>query len=168
MQLAALSEAALGAAALADPAADTERLYGQIAIYTLLESGAAEFDRLASTVLEQVRTTEPDTLVFVVHGVPSAPLQRILYQVYRDRAAYDEHQRKSVRDRLRRPAAPAGAGHQRDRARRPGGEGVLAGVGAAGRAGAVTGRPASGRGRPGTGSPCCPGPAATCVTPPAR
>lgn len=95
MQLAALSEAALGAAALADPAADTERLYGQIAIYTLLESGAAEFDRLASTVLEQVRTTEPDTLVFVVHGVPSAPLQRILYQVYRDRAAYDEHQRKS-------------------------------------------------------------------------
>ncbi len=95
MQLAALSEAALGAAALADPAADTERLYGQIAIYTLLESGAAEFDRRASTVLEQVRTTEPDTLVFVVHGVPSAPLQRILYQVYRDRAAYDEHQRKS-------------------------------------------------------------------------
>jgi quinol monooxygenase YgiN len=95
IQLAALSEAALGAAALADPAADTERLYGQIAIYTLLESGAAEFDRLASTVLEQVRTTEPDTLVFVVHGVPSAPLQRILYQVYRDRAAYDEHQRKS-------------------------------------------------------------------------
>ena len=95
MQLAALSEAALGAAALADPAADTERLYGQIAIYTLLESGAAEFDQLASTVLEQVRTTEPDTLVFVVHGVPSAPLQRILYQVYRDRAAYDEHQRKS-------------------------------------------------------------------------
>ncbi len=95
MQLAALSEAALGAAALADPAADTERLYGQIAIYTLLEAGAAEFDRRASTVLEQVRTTEPDTLVFVVHGVPSAPLQRILYQVYRDRAAYDEHQRKS-------------------------------------------------------------------------
>lgn len=94
MQLAALSEGALGVAALADPAADTERLYGQIAIYTLLESGAAEFDRLASSVLEQVRTTEPGTLVFVVHGVPSAPLQRILYQVYRDRAAYDEHQRK--------------------------------------------------------------------------
>jgi quinol monooxygenase YgiN len=26
--------------------------------------------------------------------VPSAPLQRILYQVYRDRAAYDEHLRR--------------------------------------------------------------------------
>jgi quinol monooxygenase YgiN len=94
MQLSALSEAAAGAAALAGSTLDTERLYGQIAIYTLLESGAAEFDRLASAVLEQVRTMEPDTMVFVVHGVPSAPLQRILYQVYRDRAAYDDHQRK--------------------------------------------------------------------------
>jgi quinol monooxygenase YgiN len=27
----------------------------------------------------------------VVHGVPSAPLQRILYQLYADRAAYDRH-----------------------------------------------------------------------------
>ena len=26
--------------------------------------------------------------------MPSAPLQRILYEVYRDRAAYDEHQRQ--------------------------------------------------------------------------
>ena len=96
---------ALGDAALADATLDTDRLYGQIAIYTLLEAGAAEFDRLAAQVLEQVRTVEPDTLVYVVHGVPSAPLQRILYQVYRDRAAYDEHLRQSYvldfDDRLR-------------------------------------------------------------------
>jgi quinol monooxygenase YgiN len=92
MQLPALDDAAL--AAVGDPVLDTERLYGQIAIYTLLEAGAAEFDRLAAQVLEQVRTVEPDTLVYVVHGVPSALLQRILYQVYRDRAAYDEHLRQ--------------------------------------------------------------------------
>ena len=73
---------------------DTDRLYGQIAIYTLLEAGAAEFDRLSGEVLAKVRTGEPHTLVFVVHQVPSAPLQRILYQVYRDRNAYDEHQRQ--------------------------------------------------------------------------
>ena len=74
---------------------DTERFYGQIAIYTLLEHGAAEFDRLAEQVVEQVRAQEPGTLVYVVHGVPSAPLQRILYEVYRDQAAYDEHTRQS-------------------------------------------------------------------------
>jgi len=73
---------------------DTDRLYGQIAIYTLLEAGAAEFDRLSGEVLAKVRTGEPHTLVYVVHQVPSAPLQRILYQVYRDRGAYDEHQRQ--------------------------------------------------------------------------
>jgi quinol monooxygenase YgiN len=103
MQLAALEEAVLERAGQAGPGpgpgaadapADTERLYGQIAIYTLLEAGAAEFDRLAAHVLDEVATGEPDTLVYVVHGVPSAPLQRILYQVYRDRAAYDEHLRQ--------------------------------------------------------------------------
>jgi quinol monooxygenase YgiN len=107
MQLAALEEAVLEQAAQVgavpggalddatdDAPLDTERLYGQIAIYTLLEAGAAEFDRLAGHVLEEVAVGEPDALVYVVHGVPSAPLQRILYQVYRDRAAYDEHMRQ--------------------------------------------------------------------------
>jgi quinol monooxygenase YgiN len=83
-----------GPAGRDDVDVDTERLYGQIAIYTLLEAGAAEFDRLSADVLTKVRTGEPNTLVYVVHQVPSAPLQRILYQVYRDRTAYDEHLRQ--------------------------------------------------------------------------
>src|ERR1022692_1947377 len=74
---------------------DLARLYGQIAIYTLLEHGAGEFDRLAEQVVEQVRAHEPDALAYVVHGVPSAPLQRILYEVYADRAAYGDHTRQS-------------------------------------------------------------------------
>jgi quinol monooxygenase YgiN len=77
-----------------DSDVETERLYGQIAIYTLLEAGAAEFDRMAGQVLAKVQASEPGTLVYVVHAVPSAPLQRILYQVYRDRMAYDEHLRQ--------------------------------------------------------------------------
>ncbi|MDX6392413.1 MAG: hypothetical protein QOJ73_3476 [Streptosporangiaceae bacterium] len=80
-----------------EPAEDFDlgQLYGQIAIYTLLEHGAGEFDRLAEQVVEQVRADEPDTLVYVIHGVPSAPLQRILYEVYTDQAAYDDHTRQS-------------------------------------------------------------------------
>ena len=81
-------------AAVAGAAVDTDRLYGRIAIYTLLDAGAEEFDRLAEQVVEQVRTGEPGTLAYVVHGVPSAPLQRILYQLYADRAAYDRHQER--------------------------------------------------------------------------
>jgi quinol monooxygenase YgiN len=74
---------------------DTKRLYGQIAIYTLLEDGIADFDRMVKHVVEQVRVREPGTLVFVAHSVPSAPLQRIIYGVYRDQAAYDQHAKQS-------------------------------------------------------------------------
>jgi quinol monooxygenase YgiN len=70
---------------------ETERLYGQIAIYTLIDGQAEEFDRLAQAVVEKVKALEPDTLAYIVHGVPSAPMQRILYEVYRDGAAFTEH-----------------------------------------------------------------------------
>ncbi len=69
-------------------------LFGQIAIYTLLEDRVDDFDRLTRRVVKQVRTQEPDTLVYIVHAVPSAPMQRILYEVYRDRAAYEGHKRQ--------------------------------------------------------------------------
>ncbi|HUA42324.1 MAG TPA: antibiotic biosynthesis monooxygenase [Streptosporangiaceae bacterium] len=68
-----------------------EQLFGQIAIYTVLEDRVDEFDQLTAQVVEQVRSREPDTLVFIVHAVPSAPMQRILYEVYRDREAYQWH-----------------------------------------------------------------------------
>src|SRR5262249_32729976 len=42
-------------------------------------------------VVEKVKALEPDTLAYIVHGVPSAPMQRILYEVYRDEAAFTEH-----------------------------------------------------------------------------
>jgi quinol monooxygenase YgiN len=69
-------------------------LFGQIAIYTLLEDRVTEFDQLIERVVGQVRSTEPDTLVFIVHAVPSAPMQRILYEVYRDREAYERHRQQ--------------------------------------------------------------------------
>jgi quinol monooxygenase YgiN len=73
---------------------DTSRLYGQIAIFTLIDGRTDEFDRLAYHVVEQVKSREPDTLVYVLHGVPSAPQQRILYEVYRDETAFDGHARQ--------------------------------------------------------------------------
>ena len=80
--------AALDSAAMGSGAA---QLFGQIAIYTLIEDRVEEFDLLTERVVDQVRSREPDTLVFIVHAVPSAPMQRILYEVYRDRTAYQRH-----------------------------------------------------------------------------
>ncbi len=76
------------------------RPYGRILIFTLLDDKAADFDRLAEQTAEEVRTGEPDTLVYVIHLVPNAPMQRIFYEIYRDRAAFDSHENKSYMKRF--------------------------------------------------------------------
>jgi len=70
------------------------RPYGRLSIFTLLDDKAAEFDQLAERVAEGVRAQEPDTLVYVIHVVPKAPMQRIIYEIYRDRAAFAVHERQ--------------------------------------------------------------------------
>jgi quinol monooxygenase YgiN len=72
----------------------TPRPYGRLSIFTLLEDRAAEFDRLAEQAAEGVRAAEPDTLVYVFHVVPNAPMQRIIYEIYRDRQAFESHERQ--------------------------------------------------------------------------
>jgi quinol monooxygenase YgiN len=74
--------------------------YGRILIFTLLEDRAGDFDRLAERTAEQVRTGEPGTLVYVIHLVPNAPLQRIFYEIYRDPAAFDSHESQPYMQRF--------------------------------------------------------------------
>jgi quinol monooxygenase YgiN len=80
--------------------ASATRPYGRILIFTLLDDKATDFDRLAEQSAEEVRTSEPDTLVYVIHLVPNAPMQRIFYEIYRDRAAFDSHENKSYMKRF--------------------------------------------------------------------
>jgi quinol monooxygenase YgiN len=95
------------AATAAGPAgAAAGRPYGRILIFTLLDDKAAEFDRLAEQTAEQVRLFEPGTLVYVIHLVPDAPLQRIFYEIYLDRKAFDSHESQPYMQRFvaeRRP-----------------------------------------------------------------
>ena len=74
--------------------------YGRILIFTLLEERVADFDRLAEQTAEQVMSAEPDTLVYVIHLVPNAPMQRIFYEIYRDRAAFDRHENQPYMQRF--------------------------------------------------------------------
>jgi len=82
------------------PAAASAKPYGRILIFTLFEDRVADFDRLAEQTVEQVRTGEPGTLVYVVHLVPNAPLQRIFYEIYRDPAAFDSHESQPYMQRF--------------------------------------------------------------------
>ncbi len=94
------AESGLPASAAGSPAAATARPYGRILIFTLLDDRAADFDRLAEETAEHVRTGEPDTLVYVIHLVPNAPMQRIFYEIYRDRAAFDSHESQPYMQRF--------------------------------------------------------------------
>jgi quinol monooxygenase YgiN len=77
-----------------DAQASTPRPYGRLSIYTLHDDKTREFDRLAERAAEGVRASEPDTLVYVIHVVPKAPMQRIIYEIYRDHGAFLSHERQ--------------------------------------------------------------------------
>jgi quinol monooxygenase YgiN len=90
----------LAAAPAGASAAPATRPYGRILIFTLLEDRVADFDRLAEQAAEEVRTREPGTLVYVIHLVPNAPMQRIFYEIYRDQAAFDSHENQPYMKRF--------------------------------------------------------------------
>lgn len=76
---------------LSDPAEDA---CGFIVIFTLREGAARPFDRLAEATVEAIQAREPGTLLYTCHTVADAPQQRIFYELYRNRAAMQEHERQ--------------------------------------------------------------------------
>lgn len=58
------------------------------------EDAAASFDRLAAETLLGIEAQEPGTLVYATHRVEGEPLARVFYEFYRDRAAFEEHERQ--------------------------------------------------------------------------
>jgi quinol monooxygenase YgiN len=60
--------------------------------FTVLPGSEEAFDALTATTAIAIRASEPDTLVYACHQVDQAPQQRIFYELYRDRAAFDAHE----------------------------------------------------------------------------
>jgi quinol monooxygenase YgiN len=68
-------------------------MFGLSVRFTCKDPGSAqEFDKLVAETVTQIRQHEPGTLVYAVHTVEGQPLQRIFYELYRDRAAFDAHE----------------------------------------------------------------------------
>jgi quinol monooxygenase YgiN len=53
---------------------------------------AGAFDKLVAETVDQIKAHEPGTLVYAVHTVEGRPLERVFYELYRDRAAFDAHE----------------------------------------------------------------------------
>jgi len=62
---------------------------------------AAGFDRLVARTVPLIREREPGTLVYAVHSVEGRPPERLFYEPYRDRAAFDAHQEQEHVRRFR-------------------------------------------------------------------
>ncbi|GAA3443605.1 antibiotic biosynthesis monooxygenase [Planomonospora venezuelensis] len=75
-------------------------IFGLLTVFTLIDGTGEMFDRLAEETVEAVRRGEPDTLIYTCHSVKSAPLQRIVYEIYRDEVAYADHQRQAHVERF--------------------------------------------------------------------
>jgi len=68
-------------------------MFGLSVRFTCKDTDSAqEFDKLVAETVTQIRQHEPGTLVYAVHTVEGQPLQRIFYELYRDRAAFDAHE----------------------------------------------------------------------------
>ena len=68
-------------------------MYGLMVRFTCKDESAADgFDDLVARTGKQIRSHEPGTLIYTVHRVDGQPLQRIFYELYRDRAAFEAHE----------------------------------------------------------------------------
>jgi quinol monooxygenase YgiN len=56
------------------------------------EASAQAYDRLVAETIKAIKANEPGTLVYASHLVDGQPLQRIFYELYADRAAFDAHE----------------------------------------------------------------------------
>ncbi len=57
------------------------------------EASARRFDELTAEAVATISASEPGTLVYATHAVDGQALSRVFYEVYRDQAAFDAHER---------------------------------------------------------------------------
>ncbi|GAA4630639.1 hypothetical protein GCM10023196_056760 [Actinoallomurus vinaceus] len=68
-------------------------MFGLVVRFTCEDQASAEaFDRLVAATVGKIRDNEPGTLVYAVNRVEGEPLQRVFYELYRDRAAFEAHE----------------------------------------------------------------------------
>jgi quinol monooxygenase YgiN len=68
-------------------------MFGLFVRFTCKDQASAEaYDQLVAETAEGIRAHEPGTLVYAIHTVEGEPLQRIFYELYRDKAAFAAHE----------------------------------------------------------------------------
>jgi quinol monooxygenase YgiN len=72
---------------------EEQLMFGLCVRFTCKDEASAEaYDRLVAETIEGIKANEPGTLVYASHLVDGQPLQRIFYELYKDRAAFEAHE----------------------------------------------------------------------------
>lgn len=66
--------------------------FGLVVRFHLKPGLEQQFDRLVEETISGIDQHEPGTLVYVSHTPETKPDQRIFYELYRDRAAFETHE----------------------------------------------------------------------------
>ncbi len=68
-------------------------MFGLCVRFTCKDQASAEaYDKLVAETIEAIKTNEPGTLVYASHLVDGQPLQRIFYELYKDKTAFEAHE----------------------------------------------------------------------------
>jgi len=70
-------------------------MFGLVVRFTLKDGVAADFDRLVEMTVSEIHQHEPGTLIYAAHEVEGEPNVRVFYELYRDRSAFDDHERQA-------------------------------------------------------------------------
>ena len=88
-------------------------MFGLVVRFNLKEGSGERFDALTREVVAAIREAEPGTLIYACHAVEGDADARIFYELYRDRAAFDDHERAEHVNRFHENKAQYLAGEPR-------------------------------------------------------
>jgi quinol monooxygenase YgiN len=88
-------------------------VFGLVVRFNLKPGTGEQFDALTRDVVTAIRKVEPGTLIYACHVVEGDADARIFYELYRDRAAFDDHERAEHVNRFHEMKAQCLAGEPR-------------------------------------------------------
>jgi quinol monooxygenase YgiN len=88
-------------------------VFGLVVRFNLKTGTGGQFDALTRDVVATIKQAEPGTLIYACHAVEGDADARIFYELYRDRAAFEDHERAEHVNRFHDKKAQYLAGEPR-------------------------------------------------------
>jgi quinol monooxygenase YgiN len=88
-------------------------VFGLVVRFNLKAGTGEPFDALTRDVVAATKEAEPGTLIYACHAVEGDADARIFYELYRDRAAFEDHERQEHVNRFHERKAQYLAGEPR-------------------------------------------------------